>query len=143
LEAQRISEEYGRWQAYLPTRLPPGFIYTRWAIIPGQYTAAGRVLRITFGKNGTRMIWTVARAIEPIYSSCQKSAFPHDRRRKINGRVVYYDIGNHGNEASACLSVRGPYGRDRLSVSLWVENNPGHPSERQAELVVATARPLG
>lgn len=143
LQATRIAEEYGRWQAYLPTRLPSGFIYTRWTIIPGRFTAAGRVLRMTFGKNGTRLIWTVARAVEPIYSRCQRSDFPHYKRRSINGRVVYYDTGIHGNEASACLSVRGPYGPDRLSVSLWVENNPRHPSEQQAELVVATARPRG
>jgi endonuclease YncB( thermonuclease family) len=140
--ASRIRAEYGR-AAILPTFAPPSFIYTSWRVDGALPSYLMDVLSVTFGRNGTRLIWSVSDGRDPNSDACRRKP-SFDSSRRIGGRLVYYDKGNHGDEAWTCLSLPGANGfRQPVSVALWIENGPGRPSPATAMRMVASGRLVG
>lgn len=113
-EVRRIKAEYGSSVAYLPKKVPQGFIFTSWRVEDASMSYLLPHLRVTFGKSGKLIVWTVSDGRED-YSACSSNSF-YDVKRKIGGRFVLYARGNHGDSASMCLKFSG--GRS-LGIELW------------------------
>lgn len=127
-ELRRIEAEYGRF-TYVPRFAPRGFIFTSWRIEPAQFGYLMEQLQLTFGRGGTRLVWTVSdRRDKNDYADCSRRPY-FSFKRMINGRVVYYARGNHGDSAWTCLR--------HVGIDLWVENNRGKPSALMAMRMVA------
>jgi hypothetical protein len=145
-ELARIRAEYGSRYAYLPAFVPPGFIFTSWKIEPASANLYLPVLTVTFGRNGTLLIWSVFDARDrnaSVDTGGDCSTHPYyTSKRTVAGDLVYYARGNHGDTAWTCLSV--PTGNSSYSqpvgLSLWIGNDPGRPSAATAMKMVATAR---
>jgi hypothetical protein len=103
--AARIRAEYGR-AAILPTFAPHSFIYTSWRVDGALPSYLMDVLSVTFGRNGTRLVWSVSDGRDPNSDACRRKPY-FDSSRRIGGRLVYYHKGNHGDDAWTCLSLPG------------------------------------
>ena len=137
---ERMKAEYGG-MTYVPGFAPRGFIFTSWRIEEPAFTYLMRRLHLTFGRNGTRLIWTVSDGRDTDdYADCSARPY-YSLKRNIGGRVVYYARGNHGDSAWICLTARGAGGlNERVGVDLWIANEAGRPSRLTAMKVVASAR---
>ena len=56
-EQQRIIAMFGR--TYLPTVLPPAYVFSEWKSQPGSASAYRDSLVISFGKHGDLLEWSV------------------------------------------------------------------------------------
>jgi hypothetical protein len=135
---RQIKAEYGRF-TYVPSVIPRGFIFTSWRIQSASATVYAPVLSLTFGRNGTRLVWRVFDARDwndlDVYTGGDCSKRPYfSSSRRLAGKLVYYSKGNHGDSAWTC-SIR-PVG-----ISLWVANDAARPSAAVAMRMVASARP--
>lgn len=113
-EQARITAEYGARWAHLPSWVPPGFRLHSWAIDGGSFGFLADRLRLRFRNGTSDLLWEVAsghRAEKADRSTCERSR----RSRRINGRNVY-DVGH--DAAYVCISVKGPWGRSLLGVSV-------------------------
>ena len=129
-ELRRIRAEYGRF-TYVPRFAPRGFIFTSWRVEQARFGYLLDQLHVTFGQSGTRLIWTVSdRRDRDDYADCSRRPY-FSSKRTINGRVVYYARGNHGDGAWTCLR--------HVGIDLWIENNRSRPSALTAMRMVATA----
>lgn len=132
LEVRRIKAEYG--PPHLPVFAPRGFIFTSWKIDPAPFQYLSDTLRVTFGRSGTLLMWSVSDGRnEQTYARCNPPPSSGNRRR-INGRTIYYARGNHGDSAWACLKSRS------VGIDLWIQNGRGRPSVSTAMRMVASAR---
>jgi len=131
LTLRQIKAEYGQF-TYIPTFAPRGFIFTSWHIEEPAYGYLMKRLAVTFGRSGTRLIWTVSDGRDKDdYADCSKRPY-YAFKRSIGGRLVYYARGNHGDSAWTCFSA--------LGIDLWIANDRGRPSRLTAMRMVASAR---
>jgi hypothetical protein len=137
---EQMKGEYGAL-TYVPGFAPRGFIFTSWRIEEPAFAYLMRRLQLTFGRNGTRLIWTVSDGRDTDdYADCSARPY-YSLKRNIDGHVVYYARGNHGDSAWICMTARGAGGlNERIGVDLWIANEAGRPSRLTAMKVVASAR---
>lgn len=137
---RQIKAEYGQF-TYVPGFAPRGFIFTSWRIDEPAQSFLVERLSITFGRLGTRLIWTVSDGRDTDdYADCSKRPF-YDFKRSIGRRLVYYALGNHGDIAWTCFSAASTSGyRQPVGIDLWIANEPGRPSRLIAMRMVASAR---
>ena len=98
-------------------------------------------LRLTFGRRGTRLVWTISDGRDQDdLADCSKRRY-YDVSRTIAGRLVYYVRGNHGDSASTCFSTASRSGyRQPIGIDLWIANEQGRPSRSAAMQIVASVR---
>ena len=104
LEQQRIVAEFGR--TYLPSFMPPGYIYVRWSVIEGSSGAAGEWPQVLFGNHGRRVQWTVEHAQDPqttSYDACTRRKPFANKVFHRAGRTIYYIGGVVGQDVTVCL----------------------------------------
>jgi hypothetical protein len=137
---EQIKAEYGEL-TYVPGFAPRGFIFTSWRIEEPAFTYLMERLELTFGRKGTRLIWTVSDGRDTDdYADCSARPY-YALKRNVGGHVVYYARGNHGDSAWTCLTVRDASGlNERIGVDLWIANEAGRPSRLTAMKMVASAR---
>lgn len=114
LERTRMTAEYGRSWAFLPSWAPAGFRFHSWAIDGGSFGFLLDRLRIRLRNGASDLLWEVASghsAETADRATCERSR-PF---RRINERKVY-DVGD--NTAYTCISAKGRFGTALISVSV-------------------------
>ena len=98
-------------------------------------------LRITFARNGIKLVWTVSDGHDSDdFADCSPrrgASFS----RVLSGRRVYYEDGNHGDSAWTCLTRQTSSGTALVGIDVWIANDAGRPSPLTVMRMVATARP--
>lgn len=91
---------------YVPRWLPPGYVFAGWKAENGSATVYGDILVVEFGKHGDKVQWTVGSAADPGgYSGDACSRHPFGARYIwVGSRRVVFQSGNHGADATVCLS---------------------------------------
>ena len=113
---ERIVRVY-RAPLFLPTRLPPGFVFSRWRFDPRDYNTGGRrSLLITFGCDGRRLQWGVYTGVDRYPSACQAGGW---RPTLVEGRRIYFAAGIHGASAWECLPRHAVGNARPIEVELW------------------------
>jgi hypothetical protein len=106
--AQReIVAYFGR--TYLPSWLPPGYIFTRWDTQAGSASAYGTFLVVHYADHGQILEWTVGDARDPMeygYSACSTHPYAASYY-SVGGRRVIYQSGNQGDTAAICVGPSG------------------------------------
>ena len=102
-ERQQIVAYFG--STYLPSWLPPGYVFSRWDPSPGSVDAYGEYLDVTFGKHGALLRWTVDDPQDPqTYSHDACSQHPFGSIHLVDGRRIVYSGGAVGQTAILCLA---------------------------------------
>jgi hypothetical protein len=105
IEQQRLVAEFG--VTYVPSFVPPGYVYVRWEPLSGSADAYGEWPQILFGKHGRLVQWTVENAQDPqmaqTYEYCVKHSYFGSKVFHLNGKTVYYAGGAVGQDAFVCL----------------------------------------
>jgi hypothetical protein len=137
---QQLQAEYGDL-TYVPGFAPRGFIFTSWRIEEPASAYLMERLKLTFGRKGTRLIWTVSDGRDTDdYADCSARPY-YTLKRNVGGHLVYYAQGNHGDSAWRCLTARSASGlNERVGIDLWIANERGRPSRLTAMKMVASAR---
>jgi hypothetical protein len=138
---RQIKAEYGPL-AYVPRLVPTGYIFTSWRIREPSKGYLMPTLELKFGRSGTLLIWSVADGRgDETYADCSRKPY-FDFTRRIEGRIVYYANGNHGDSAWICLDerIQSTGFRQPVGIDVWVDNNRGRPSPITAMRMVASAR---
>jgi hypothetical protein len=142
-EVRRILSAY-RAPLLLPTRLPPGFLFSRWAFDPHLYEESGRrSVVITFGREGRRIVWGVYTGVDTFGLDCPAgpSRWGHRRPTLVNGHRIYLVAGIHGASAWDCLPTHSVGNSRPIEVELWYAIQLDSPRMRRfAMRTVATAR---
>ena len=102
-ERQRILALFG--STYLPSWIPPGFVYVQWKSKPGSASVYGNFLEVDFANHGSLLEWVVGDSRDPDYygnDACSRHPF-NARVYVQNGRRVVFQAGNHGDTATLCL----------------------------------------
>jgi hypothetical protein len=105
-ERTKIVAQLG--STYLPTWLPPGYIFTQWQT-QAEAHAFGTDLVVSFGRDGDLVQWTVGDARDPnlyAHDVCYGHSFM-PRYFTFDGRRVTYNPGNDGDAATACFKAPG------------------------------------
>jgi hypothetical protein len=103
VERERIIAYFG--STYLPTWLPPGFVFSRWDPRTGSAGAYGEYLDLVFGKHGDLLRWTVDDPEDPQTSSHDDcSTHPFGSIHRVGGKRIVYFGGVVGQRATLCLS---------------------------------------
>jgi hypothetical protein len=138
---RQIKAEYGPL-AYVPRFVPNGFILTSWRMREPSKGYLMPTLELKFGRLGTLLIWSVADGRgDETYADCSGRPY-FDFTRRIEGRLVYYANGNHGDSAWICLKERvlSTGFQQPVGIDVWIDNNRGRPSPITAMRMVASAR---
>jgi hypothetical protein len=126
---------------FLPTRLPRGFISTRWQLAPHDFgETPRRTLFVTFARDGLLLEWFVRAGVDPDGFGCPK---PETVRRTfvVKGRRVYFADGIHGASARACVPRHAVGNAKPLEIELWYDIRLDSPRMRRlAARMVGTAR---
>jgi hypothetical protein len=142
-EVRRIVRTY-RAPLLLPTRLPSGFVFSRWDFDPHDYDRDGRrSLWVTFGRDGRKFVWGVYTGADTFGLDCPVKPVPWQHRRPtlVNGHRIYLIVGIHGASVWECLPAHTVGNSRPIEVELWYAIQLDSPRMRQfAMRTVATAR---
>jgi hypothetical protein len=114
LEETRITAEYGRHWAFVPSWVPPGFQLHSWAVDGGSAAFLLDRLRLRFRRGPSDLIWEVASG-HPGETADRATCERSRPSRRIRGREVYR-VGD--DTAYVCISAKGPFGNGLLAVSV-------------------------
>ena len=124
----------------LPRFLPRGFVFTGWRVNPPDLDfEKRRTLQLRFGRDGTRLLWTVLSGVDR-YGDCPRDHFAQ-HTFVSHGRRVFFGAGIHGATAHTCLPPNAVGNTRPLDVELWYDIGlDGRKMRRRAVRMVATAR---
>jgi hypothetical protein len=125
---------------FLPRSLPRGFVFTGWRVNPPDFAYEKRhTLLLWFGRDGTRLRWTVLSGVDP-YGDCPRDHYAQ-RTFRSHGRLIFFGAGIHGATAHTCLAPHAVGNPRPLDVELWYDIRlDGKKMRRRAVRMVATAR---
>jgi len=114
---------------YYPASLPASMAYVSKSVQPLQPRTCGSVLVIEYAGSGERLEWMSSRDCGPKGTKCYENGFPGydfeltpQQSAVINGRRVFFSIGNHGSNAWACIPTSTHGHLDMLVVGIWESN---------------------
>lgn len=142
-QARDVSREFGP-DLYLPTALPPGFIFTNWKVVRHTPYDGRRWAIVSFGRNGVHLNWSVYRGVEKYAVSCPHG-HPYRADLKdsslINGRTILFGDGIHGADAWECVPAQAGENAEPLELDLWYDIRLDNPAMRRlAKRIVASSR---
>ena len=131
---------------FFPASLPKGLIYINWKETALSVSVCGTNVTIEFAAAGYRQIeWSSSRDCDGQGRvRCSSTGYPgyafgmgHNKSAVINGRHVYFSLGNHGSNAWACIPLKVGGFADMAVVGIWESN---FITPQQAMTLVAQAR---
>jgi hypothetical protein len=131
---------------YLPTWLPPGFIFSHWNVVPHDRDTDGRrSLFVTFGRDGPVLQWGVYAGADTLGLDCpgKHSYFrqPNHPTAIIAGRRIFLRVGIHGGSTWTCVRANAVGNAKPLEIQLWYDIRLDSPAFRRKVMrMVATAR---
>jgi hypothetical protein len=140
---RRIAAAYGS-PAFLPKRLPRGFIFTRWKV-RARDTDEGnrRSMLVKFGRDGLLLYWRVLGGVDTYGFECPRNGSVPDAQRTFvsHGRRIFFAAGIHGASAWSCIRRHAVGNARPLQVDLWYDIRlDGRAMRRLAVRMVGTAR---
>jgi hypothetical protein len=143
LQMNAVAGRYG----FYPSSIPAGLHFSSWKTTQLKPKACGISLEIAFDGDGGHLDWSSSRDCgETGNTRCYNSGYPgYDfemtatQTARINGREVYFSVGNHGSNAWACIPLTVHGSREMAVVGIWESN---FMTPQQAMNLVAHARPL-
>ena len=116
--------------AFVPARLPKGFVYVDWKHTSLDPVLAGQLLTVDFGAHGGQIVWTSSRACDSSgHIGPNATGWPGyaygltvDRSSIVAGTRVYFSEGNQGSNAWAYLPLKTSWGPDWVAVGIWESN---------------------
>jgi hypothetical protein len=143
-EVKRIVRAYGA-PLFLPRRLPAGFIFSRWQVLPNGYghPSSRRLLLVTFGRDGPSLAWSVYAGVDKFGLDCPEghSRFTPPRPTLIDGRRIFFLLGIHGASVWTCIPRQAVGNTKPIEVELWYDIRVDSPAMRRlARRMVGTSR---
>ena len=128
--AQPASATAGNPYAFYPSSLPPGLHFSSSKTAQLTPKACGLDLEITYAGDGKHLEWSSSRDCGATGATrCYDDGYPgYDfamdatQTARINGRRVYFSVGNHGSNAWACIRVTVGGVKDMAVVGIWESN---------------------
>jgi hypothetical protein len=128
-ERSRIHAVLSPYDFY-PQSIPNGLIYTRWKRADLSPMACGTSVTIEFAQGNRQIVWSSSRDCDSrARVLCSSTGYPGygfdlgaDKNAIINGRKVFFSMGNHGSNAWACIPVRVAGSADMAVVGIWESN---------------------
>jgi hypothetical protein len=121
-EVRRMVAAFRR-PAFLPTRLPGGFIYSDWRVAARiDSDDPRRQLSIGFGRDSLfqQILWDVSSGPDRLGLNCPSEHKPRPLA-VINGRTIYANEGIHGVSVWTCFAPKTMGNAKPLEVSMWYD----------------------
>ncbi len=132
---QQIDAQYGA-NVYLPKVVPQGFIYTSWNITQPSATVYSPILSVTFGNNGTLLIWKEFDSRDSVDNGgdCSQNQY-YTSSTQIGNLTYYYAQGNHGNDVWTCFTTSTD--SNGIGIDIYFANTTVTPSPSSIENMLA------
>jgi hypothetical protein len=115
---------------FYPQSIPAGLTYVSWKRADLSPMACGTSVTIHFAQGSRQIDWSSSRDCDSgARVVCNSTGYPvygfdlsADKTAVINGRKVFFSMGNHGSNAWACIPVRVGGYADMAVAGIWESN---------------------